>query len=276
MESFLSVTAAPKAQPVAAYVGGKRNLAKRLAALIEATPHTTYAEPFVGMGGVFLRRSTRPRAEIINDWSRDVANLFRVLQRHHGPFLELLAFQLTTRADFDRQKAVDPETLTDLERAVRFLYLQKTAFGGKVIGRNFGMHTDSSGEFNITKLAPMLEALHRRLAGVTIEQLPFDAFIRRFDAPGTLFYVDPPYYGSEDYYGAELFSRADFTKLRDSLAAVKGAFILSINDVPQIREIFAAFEIQEAATTYGLQRGAATGARELIITSGISQLAAAA
>jgi hypothetical protein len=56
-------------RPVAGYIGGKRNLAKRLTALIETIPHNCYAEPFVGMGGVFLRRRSRPPAEIINDWS---------------------------------------------------------------------------------------------------------------------------------------------------------------------------------------------------------------
>ena len=84
-------------------------------------PHDTYAEAFVGMGGVFLRRSARPRAEVINDRGRDVANLFRILQRHYPQFLETLRFQLTTRAEFERLVATRADTLTDLERAARFL-----------------------------------------------------------------------------------------------------------------------------------------------------------
>jgi DNA adenine methylase len=55
--------------PPAGYIGGKRNLSRRICAIIEATPHTSYAEPFVGMGGIFLRRARRPRAEAINDIS---------------------------------------------------------------------------------------------------------------------------------------------------------------------------------------------------------------
>jgi DNA adenine methylase len=53
----------------AAYIGGKRQLADRLVALIERVPHETYAEPFIGMGGVFLRRRLAPKAEVINDLS---------------------------------------------------------------------------------------------------------------------------------------------------------------------------------------------------------------
>jgi DNA adenine methylase len=54
--------------PPAGYIGGKRNLSRRICAIIEATPHTSYAEPFVGMGGIFLPRAA-PRAEAINDIS---------------------------------------------------------------------------------------------------------------------------------------------------------------------------------------------------------------
>ena len=98
--------------PVAPWLGGKRNLAKRICAIIDATPCVTYAEPFVGMGGIFLRRTTRPKAEVINDRGRDIANLFRILQRHYPQFLDTLRFQLTTRAEFERLIAVDPDTLS--------------------------------------------------------------------------------------------------------------------------------------------------------------------
>lgn len=125
--------------PPAAYVGGKRSLSARLVDLIGQTPHAAYAEPFVGMGGVFLRRRTAPPFEAINDANREVANLFRILQRHFEAFMDVLRFQLTTRADFDRWRATPPETLTDLERAARFLYLQRTAFGGKVVSQTFGI-----------------------------------------------------------------------------------------------------------------------------------------
>lgn len=184
---------ASPARPLAPYVGGKRSLSKRIVSLIEATPHTSYAEPFVGMGGIFLRRRSRPAAEAINDWSRDVANLFRVLQRHQEAFLDLLAFQITSREEFERQRRVDPDTLTDLERAVRLIYLQRIAFGGKIVGRHFGVSADRSSRFDITKLASEMKAVHARLAGVTIDRLPFEKFIATYDRPGALFYCDPPY-----------------------------------------------------------------------------------
>lgn len=60
-------------RPVAPWLGGKRNLAKRICALIDAdTNHSTNTEPFVGIGGIFLRRTSRPRAEVIHDFGRAV------------------------------------------------------------------------------------------------------------------------------------------------------------------------------------------------------------
>ncbi|NTT88557.1 DNA adenine methylase, partial [Tabrizicola fusiformis] len=238
--------------PVAPWIGGKRNLAKRICTILDTVPCTTYAEPFVGMGGIFLRRTRCPRAEVINDAGRDVANLFRILQRHYPQFLDVLRFQLTTRFEFNRLVDTNPETLTDLERAARFLYLQRTAFGGKVSGRNFGVQTGRPGRFNLTTLEPMLEDLHTRLSGVVIECLDFGEFIRRYDTPGTLFYLDPPYWGSEGDYGKHLFSRSDFQRLADHLKALQGGFLMSINDVQDIRDIFAWARIEEVQTSYSI------------------------
>ncbi len=252
--------------PVAPWLGGKRNLAKRICALIDADQHTTYAEPFVGMGGIFLRRTSRPRAEFINDLQRDVYNLFRVLQEHYVAFLDLLRFQITTQANFNRLVGVDPDTLTDMQRAARFLFIQRLAFGGKVSGRNFGLATERPARFNLTTLEPDLEALHSRLSGVTVTCLDFVDFIRRVDHPGALFYLDPPYWGCEGDYGRALFSRERFEQMADLLAGLKGRFILSLNDVSEVREIFARFTIEEVKTTYTIgAKGAQPERAELII-----------
>lgn len=253
-------------RPVAPYIGGKRNLSRRLVAMIAETPHELYVEPFVGMGGVFFRRTARPPAEVINDVSRDVVTLFRLLQRHYQQLLDTLKWQLASRAEFERLMAVDPETLTDLERASRFLYLQRLAFGGKVSGRAYGVVTTGGARFDLTKLVPMLEDVHERLASVVIECLPFDQLIARYDRPHALFYCDPPYWGNETDYGQGLFARADFDRLRGILQGLQGRFIMSINDVPAVREMFAWAEIEEVELSYRVS-GKPTVGRELIVRS---------
>ncbi|TVV75297.1 DNA adenine methylase [Sphingomonas solaris] len=266
METLTTVAAV---SPAAPYLGGKRNLARRLVDRIGAIPHTTYVEPFVGMGGVFLRRTARPRAEVINDLSGDVATLFRVLQEHYPYFIDMLRWRLTSRAEFDRLRALPGDRLTDLQRAARFLYLQRLAFGGKVKGQHFGVSRANPGRFDVTKLEPMLADIHERLAGVVIEQLPYAEVIRRYDGPETLFYLDPPYWGCERDYG-DGFARDDFERLADQLAAISGRFILSINDTPGAREVFGRFVIDEAETTWTVGAAAAGGGKrvtELIISS---------
>jgi Site-specific DNA methylase len=244
------MTAVRPTRTAAAYIGGKRQLASTLTAKIETIPHTIYAEPFVGMGGVFFRRAMKPRTEAINDLSKDVATFFRVLQRHYQALMDMLKWQVTSRSEYQRLADQDPDTLTDLERAARFLYLQRLTFGGKVASRVFGIDTGSPARFDITKLGSILEEAHERLAGVWIECLPYAEFIRRWDRPGTLFYLDPPYFGTEHYYGRDLFKRDDFQALADVLKAIQGRFILTVNDVPEIREIFSFAEIETANLTY--------------------------
>lgn len=253
------------AQPVAPYLGGKRALAKRIGNMIAATAHDRYVEPFVGMGGVFFRRSMRPGLEVINDVNRDVVNLFRILQRHYQQFLDVLRFQLYSRADFERLKLTDAAQLTDLERAARFLYLQKTGFGG--MPRNFGMDF-ARPRWSLAKVEPMLEAVHERLDGVLIDHLDFGSCIERYDSrPGTLFYCDPPYWGHEDDYGKDIFSRQDFERLSTLLKGLQGRFILSLNDAPEVRELFGWASIEEVELNYTVS-GRAKPVRELIISSG--------
>jgi DNA adenine methylase len=103
---------------------------------------------------------------------------------------------------------------------------------------------------------------------VVIEQLPYHELIRRYDGPGVLFYLDPPYVGCETDYG-DGFAPEDFQQLSDILGQLKGRFMLSINDTPLAREVFATFQIEEVETTYMLatkMTGAGKRVGELIIS----------
>ena len=257
--------------PAAPYIGGKRNLSRHLCDLICRTPHYTYVEPFIGMGGVFLRRPRRAPVEVINDLSGDVATLYRVLQEHYPYFMDMLRWRITSRAEFDRLIALPADRLTDMQRAARFLYLQRLAFGGKVTGRNFGVDHRTPGRFDVTKLEPLLADLNERLAGVVVENLAYGELIDRYDSSDTLFYLDPPYWGCEQDYGADAFRRSDFEALSEQLARIAGSFILSINDTPGARACFARFRVAEVETTWTigtLAAGAGKRVIELIVTGG--------
>lgn len=253
--------------PVAGYVGGKRQLARHVIRILNSIDHQLYAEPFVGMGGVFFRRDRRPKVEAINDLNQDVATFFRILQRHYEPFLDMLKWRLSSRADFARLMETPPETLTDLERAARFLQLQRMTFGGKVAGRTYGHDSNGPARFDVSKLTPLLEAAHERLCGVWIDCLPYRAFIERWDKSDALMFVDPPYWGTEHYYGRDLFQRADFETLAERLKALRGAFVMTVNDVPETRALFEWAHIEAVSLSYSVGKSNGHDAREIIISN---------
>lgn len=246
--------------PLAPYLGGKFRLSKRIINKIEQIQHKIYAEPFIGMGGIFLRRTQIPKAEIINDINGELVNLYRIVRRYPNTLYKETEFMFASRQEFERLLKTQPETLTDIERAARFLYLQNQAFGGKVTGQSFGVSIDRPARFDFVKLNDRIRAVGERLASVTIERQDFETFIKRYDTKDTLFYLDPPYWGNETDYGKGVFTRADFERLRDCLTGIKGRFILSLNDTPQVKELFKNFTIEQTTSlTASAKPAVATG-----------------
>lgn len=100
---------------------------------------------------------------------------------------------------------------------------------------------------------------------VVIERMEALECIRRHDTPKTLFYIDPPYYGFEKNYAA-VWNRAQFTEMAALLTGIKGAFILSLNDRPEVRDIFAGFKIKAVKTMYSASAtGGGKEAAEVLI-----------
>ena len=225
------------AEPIAPWLGGKKNLAKRIIARVEATPHDCYAEPFCGMAGVFLRRTARPKAEILNDINGDIVNLYRVVREHPGELARQFDWTLGSRSEFRRLLEVPPATLTDVQRAARFAYLQNLRFAGKPSGTSVNFGPYYANRMRAPRMHRRIEIAHRRLQGVHIESLPWDVFIDRYDRPFTLFYIDPPYWGHEADYGKGLFARDDFARMAELLRGLKGRFILSLRPPRGARDL---------------------------------------
>lgn len=248
--------------PLAGWMGGKSLLAKRI---IERMPnHKCYCEPFAGAAWVLFKKP-ESMVEVINDINKDVITLYRCLQWHLEEFVRYFKWVLVAREEFERLKKADPETLTDIQRAARFYYLQQACFGGRISSPSFGYGTTRPAKLNLLRIEEYLSAAHLRLSRVYVECLPYAGVISRYDGPDTFFYVDPPYWDCENYYGRGVFSKEDFDVLANILAGVKGKFMLSLNDTPGVREVFSSFKIEAVQTKYTCSSGKNVAAGEVLI-----------
>lgn len=256
-------------RPLTGYIGGKWYLRATICPLLDAIPHTAYVEPFIGMGNVFLGRARRSRVEVINDANDDVATLFRVVQRHPQALCDAIRWQTGGRADYDRLFRIPPDTLTDIERAARFLVLRRLTFSGKdPYEAGFSVSATTFKGIDAPQIMQRIEALHARLARVTIERLDFLDVLKRYDRPQTLFYLDPPYWGCCHLYREGGFGQGRFSELAAALKEVKGRWALSLNDHPEVRKMFAWAALRQVETRYNAAVGAAPrAAQELLIGS---------
>jgi DNA adenine methylase len=232
-----------------AYIGGKRRIALRLVRLIP--PHLTYVEPFAGGAQVFFAKPPS-RVEVLNDRDGEVINFFRVCQHHPEELLRCLRLAPASRQLFALFSQQDPGLLTDVQRAARFLYLQKNAFGGKVIDQNYHYCVAKPPNYNPDSLPDLIERTSKRLARVQLESWPYERVLERFDRESTFFYLDPPYIGVQLYRFN--FTDADFHLLAERLVQLRGKFLLSINDHPLARGAFDRFHQRAISISYTSSR----------------------
>lgn len=249
------------ATPIIPWVGGKRRLADQL--IPNFPRHKCYVEVFAGGAALYFMRPPAD-VEVLNDVNGDLVNLYRVVKHHLEEFVRQFKWALSSREVFKWLQDTPPETLTDIQRAARFFYLQQHAFGGKVQGQSWGTATTAP-PVNLLRIEENLSAAHLRLSNAYIENLDWAKCIERYDRPHTFFYLDPPYWQTEGY-GVE-FGFEQYEKMAAMMAALQGKAILSINDHPDIRRAFAAFQMDSTTIQYIVGGGAGVERRELIIYS---------
>jgi DNA adenine methylase len=248
--------------PLSGWIGGKSRLAKTITGRIP--DHKCYVELFAGAAWILFNKA-ESAVEVINDINKDLITLYRCLQWHLDEFVRYFKWVLISRNEFERLKRAVPDTLTDIQRAARFYYLQQNAFAGKIVNQNFGIAASRRPRLNLLRIEEQLSAAHLRLVQVFVECLPYADCISRYDGANTFFYIDPPYWDCEQFYGKGIFSKADFVALAGILEGLKGRFILSLNDTPDVRATFAAFKIDAAATKYTCSKERNITAKEVLI-----------
>lgn len=230
-----------------------------------------FIDVFGGSGSVLLGKPTIDPFEVYNDFDRNLVNLFRCMKERTMATIRELGFcHLNSREDFiairrffdheqfdDRYLAEElklteiifpPVAATELKemrlritkdydvrRAAMFLKLLRNSYSSG--GKSF-----ASQPFDIRKLFGLIQELETRMANVVIENQDFETLIRHYDRPDSFFYADPPYYSTEDMYDVD-FGWDDHVRLRKTLGNLKGKVLLSYNDCPEIRDLYAGFAI---------------------------------
>jgi len=249
------------ATPIIPWIGGKRRLAKHLLPLFPE--HQCYVEPFAGGAALFFMKAPS-EVEVLNDINGDLINLYRVVKHHLEEFVRQFKWALISRQIYAWLKATPEETLTDIQRAARFYYLQKMAFGAKVTSQHFGTATTSAPRLNLLRIEEELSAAHLRLSRAYIEHLSWDGCIKRYDRPHSLFYLDPPYWGTEGY-GVD-FGLEQYDVMAALAKSIAGKMIISVNDIPEMRQAFDGLVMESVGINYTV--GGAKNvkaAKELII-----------
>ena len=244
-------------QPFLRWAGGKRRLTNLL---IQAFPQdfdpkvNKFFEPFIG-GGALMLSTGNKNAEmyipgknlLINDSNPDLVIVYKVIKNHLPELLEELKklSKDLSKEEFERIRSSSPTT--NISRAARFIYLNKTCFNGL-------WRVNSSGQFNVPwgKLknpliydASNLEACRKRLIGSKITNGGFSDAVKSAKK-NDLVYFDPPYLplsasASFSQYSKDNFGIQDHEELAETIARLtrKGVFvILSNSDTPETRRIF--------------------------------------
>ena len=242
-------------------VGGKSKLRKTILGMIPK--HTCYIELFFGAGWVYFGKETS-KIEVVNDIDKELINLFRTIKYHAPEIDRLLEYEFSGRDIFEEYKNCTLEYMTEIHRAIRFLYLITQSFGGK--GNNYGYGTTTkSGQQIFYK--DMLLKLRDRLKNTYVENLSFEKIIDKYDREHSFFFCDPPYIETRDY--GNKFKEEEHRELSDKLKNLKGKFLLTINDHPLSRELYKDFNIKEVQVNYSVSKEAKARGKynELIITN---------
>jgi len=242
--------------PVLKWVGGKRQLLDTLMPLLPDRV-TTYCEPFVGGGALFLE--LQPKIAYVNDINDELIRAYEVIKSDVEALITALqkfkneANYFYTVRDWDRDKA-RYSSISDIEKAARILYLNKTCYNGLYRVNNAGEFNTPFGNYRNPNIvnAPKLRAVSSYLNTATVHLTCRDyAEVLRKLPKGAFVYLDPPYDPVSDTssftgYVKGGFSREEQIRLReccDDLNRRGLRFLLSNSATKFIKEQYAAYNI---------------------------------
>jgi len=237
------------------WVGGKSRLRKIIVDILP--PHTCYVEPFAGAAWVLFAKPPSD-VEILNDIDQELITFFRVVKGRPEELLESFELELVARAEFERLASLDPAQLTDVQRAHRFYYLIMAGWGGELNYPRFQTSISDGGHGNrligaLRTLRERLAPIYERLRTVIIENLDWRDCIQRYDRPGTVMYVDPPYPDNGCNYAHNMRDWDEHKELAERLKTAQCRWILSSYDIPEIHALYKGYHIIPVQSSSGMR-----------------------
>lgn len=191
-----------------------------------------YVEVFGGGGSVLLNKERSVR-EVLNDANGNLINLYRVVREHPNELKDCLLYVLHSREDFQiaQRRLAQFPAADPIQRAADFYQVIRQSYAGN--GKQFSAVARS-----MWAGFPAIDRVAGRLQGVTLEIEDFETIFQRYDSPTTFFYLDPPYFFTEDYYPGGIFLRSDHQRLAAILLNTEVLWLLSYNLCPEVLELY--------------------------------------
>jgi len=191
------------------WYGGKAHLVKHLLRLIP--PHKIYLEVFGG-GAALLLSKQPAQLEIYNDIDSNLYNLFRVIRddKLFPIFLHKVKWTLYSREEWRRARKAYRYANNPVEKAVRFFITIRQSFAKYTHSWSYSLKEKSPAK-SYFAFIDELEAIHRRLRTVQIENLNWKECARKYNSEDTLIYGDPPYVKEARRLKSNVYSH-EFTK----------------------------------------------------------------
>lgn len=229
-------------RPILRWPGGKRRMLKRILPMIP--PHVCYHEPFFG-GGAVLFAKPRSAREVINDINGNLVALYRNLQFHLPAVLAELDWMFSSRQNL--RDFIQQPGLTELQRATRFLLVNRTSFGGNMSDFGVAKTAGGGGNFERASVSKLLQSAHARLDGVVVENLPYERCLKNYDSRDTFHFIDSPYMDAPTK-AYPSWGEPEIRQLRRNVEKLDGQWIVTLNDNAFIRDQFSDCKIEAVET----------------------------
>jgi DNA adenine methylase len=252
--SRVARTCFPPLRPFVKWAGGKTVL---LPALRQFVPESykSYFEPFVGGGAFFF--DLQPTHAILADSNQELINCYRIVKERPEALFEAVTRMQISESNFYAVRKTDPLMLPDLDRAARFLYLNKTCFNGLYRVNRYGKFNTPYGHYKQARIA---ELGHLKLASAALSKAEvlncnYRELLMSRPRAGDFVYLDPPYHPVSEYsdfkrYTKEQFRHRDHVELADVFRVLdkRGCFlVLSNSHQPEMIRLYDQFRIMTVA-----------------------------